>query len=137
MTRVTGYVVEGFKRFAVAVALLGVIAMWLYSHVYPERLGSCREVPVNLGAKATVRDCQAYGTSDFIVPLAIVFFVMLLLSSADIELTIPGLGTIKRTREGKEAAAVLKQGTDTLDQRGEKFLDALPNADASGAERPR
>ena len=130
-------IVEWSKRFAVAAGLLGVIALWLYSHLYPERLGTCREVPVNLGAEATVRDCQAYGASEFLVPLGIVLLAMLLLSSADFEFTIPGLGTVKRTREGKEAAEVLRQETDTLDSRGEKFLDALPNADDVASEPRR
>jgi hypothetical protein len=81
------------------------------------------------GTKPSVRECAAYGTTDFIVPLALVVLAALLLDTADIEFTIPGLGTVKRKREGEEAAQVLKQETDTLERRGEKFLETLPPPD--------
>ncbi len=68
--------------------------------------------------------------SHLFVPLALVVFAVLLLSTADIEFTIPGFGTVKRKREGQEAAKVLKQETETLDQRGEAYLETLLPAEA-------
>ena len=117
------------KRYLVVWAFLAIAGLWLYSHLFPESLGSCRQVPMNIGKEASIRECQAYGTTDFIVPLALVVLAALLLDTADIEFTIPGLGTVKRKREGEEAAQVLKQETDTLDQRGEKFLETLQPPD--------
>jgi len=125
MTGVISWVVDWLKRYAVVVAFLSIGGLWLYTHLFPKSFGSCHEVPLNLGGKATIRDCQAYGTSDFLTPLSLVVLAALLLSSADIEFTLPGFGTFKRKREGKEAAEVLKQETSTIDQRGEAFLDAL------------
>jgi hypothetical protein len=121
-----GWVGNWLKRYLVVWAFLGIAGLWLYSHLFPRSFGSCREVPLNVGTKASVRDCQAYGSTDFLVPLALVVLAVLLLSSADIEFTIPGFGTVKRKREGEQAAEVLKQETHSLDQRGEKFLDTLP-----------
>jgi hypothetical protein len=114
---------------------VGVGGLWLYSHIWPDSFGTCHEVAMNLGEKASIRECQAYATTDFVVPLGIAVLGLLLLGAADIKLTIPGFGTIERTREGKQAAGVLKQENSTMDERGEKFLEGLPTTEAGpGAE---
>jgi hypothetical protein len=110
---------------------LGILAMWLYSHLWPDSFGSCREVPLNLGLKASIRECQAYATTEFVVPIAVAALGLLLLGTGDIKLTIPGLGTIERTREGKQAADVLKQETETVDERGAKFLEGLSSIESA------
>lgn len=136
MAGVIGRLASWLGKYALLAAFLGIAALWTYSHLFPESLGSCHEVPVTIGAKATVRDCQAIPTTDFVVPVALVVFAALLLSTAEIELTIPGFGTVKRKREGEAAAEVLKQQTVTLDRRGEQFLEALPPAETPPQERP-
>lgn len=111
-------------------ALPAVAGLWLFSHFSPEKFGSCRQVPLNLGEQAYIEECQAYPTTDFIVPLAVAIVGVLLVSSADIEFTIPGFGTIKRARakEAAKSAEGLKETTETLDERGKKFLKDLPTA---------
>lgn len=115
--------------------LFATVGLWLFSHFYPESFGTCHEVPLNIGTNASIRECQAYGPTEFVVPLAVALISLLVVSSADLEFTIPGLGTIKRTREGKEAAQVLKE-EDTFDERAEEFLQQLPpNPPAAGSSQ--
>jgi hypothetical protein len=61
---VIGRLASWLGKYALLAAFLGIAALWTYSHLFPESLGSCHEVPVTIGAKATVRDCQAIPTTD-------------------------------------------------------------------------
>jgi hypothetical protein len=117
-------------RLTLVASFVGIGVMWLVTHIWPSHFGTCRYVPLSLGKEASVRECQAYATTDFVLPLGMAVLLLLLLGTADIKLTIPGFGTIERTREGKEAAEVLKTETQTVDERAEKFLEGLPPSDA-------
>jgi hypothetical protein len=123
-------------KSALVVALLVIGGLWLYSHLYPYSLGSCHEIPVNLGSQPTIRDCQAYSATDFVVPLAVIAILGLLSGEGDIKITLPMIGTFERTRAGKKAAKVLKAETGTLDRRGEEFLQRVSHWQGFPLEPP-
>ena len=116
-------------RLVVTLSLLLVVGLWLYSHHSPQSFGECHEVPLNIGQEATGRDCQAYGTPEFVVPLLVVALGAFLLGVGEMELSIPGFGTFKRRRQARQAADVLKQEQPLIEQRTEKFLETLPPSD--------
>lgn len=114
------------KRFVFVVAVIAIGAAWLYSHVSPERFGSCHEVALNIGHRPSIRECHPYGTSDFAVPLALVVIIAFGLGGdSDIAFTIPGLGTFERTRRAKRAARVLEQEGEDLERRGREFVESV------------
>lgn len=116
-------------RLVVTLSLLLIGGLWLYSHHSPQSFGVCHQVPLNIGQEATVRDCQAYGTTDFVVPLVVVALGAFLLGTGEAELSIPGFGTFKRKRQARQAADVLKQEQPSIEQRTEKFLETLSTSD--------
>jgi hypothetical protein len=114
------------KGFALATALLTVGALWLFSHWHPEQFGACHAIVTQFGPHPTIRECDAYNTADFAVPLGLIAIVVLAMSGdGDFKFTIPGFGTFERTRAGKKAAKVLQEDAPELDRRGEEFLETL------------
>jgi hypothetical protein len=102
-------------------ALLFIGGLWLFSHLQPQRFGECHTVPLNLGSHPARRDCEAFGASDFVVPVALIVLIGLLAGDGDFRMTIPGLGTIERTRAGRKAARELQEERPELDRRLAEF----------------
>ncbi len=121
------------KRLALGVlafALLAIGGLWLYSHVSPDSFGSCRQVALSIGTKPTIKECQAYGTSDFLLPLAIVTVLLIVFSGEGvITLTIPFLGELKKTPTPKEQKAVkiVEEQVDLhlLDRQAKPYLGSV------------
>lgn len=114
----------------------GIGTAWTYSHIDPDSFGVCREVPLTIGANPTVRDCQAYGVTDFAVPLIVMGVLVVVVVDEDFKLAVPGF-SVEKTRSGKEAAGVLLAQEPTRDARAEEYLaatasDVLKESDLTG-----
>jgi len=117
-------------RHFVWVVFAAIVSLWAYTHLYPDSLGTCHHVPLSVGQKASVRDCDPWGTSDFVVPLAAALFLFFDFE----ELELFGLGKMKR--KVKEATEVLKAPEAPLDERGTAFLETLPLGSSGATESP-
>jgi hypothetical protein len=115
------------RSWLFGIAFAALLGLWLFSHVAPTRFGECREVAVTIGSSPTVRDCQPYGSSDFGIVLAILaaLFFFSTGDAGDVEISIPGFGTWKKTGKAREAASLLKEESPTLDKRTIDFLEGL------------
>jgi len=112
-------------RFAVFVAFVVVVSLWGVTHLWPEDFGTCREVALNIGEDASVRECRAYGVEEFVVPLAVLGFLVIL-GGGFRDFEFEGLGIrFKGTREVQKAAQTLREEGETIDQRGEQFLETI------------
>jgi hypothetical protein len=112
--------------------LLVLAGLWTISHAAPEIFGSCHQVALHLGHVPTVRECQAYGPSEFLIPLAVLALIAMVVSGHDeFSSEIPGVGKFRRTCAAKDAAKQLH--TDSVDRRAEDFLTT---ALARGAAPP-
>lgn len=117
-------------RWLVLAGLFACLVMWVVTHVTPAHFGECTEIPVRFGKTPTIRECEPFGTTDFAIPVGILIVFLLLGSGegdGDLEVSIPWLGTFKRTQRGREAVNLLKEEEDDLDRRGEEFLETLPS----------
>jgi len=123
------------KAVALVIALLAVAGLWLFSHLHPGQFGTCHIVPLQFGRHPAARECDAFGTTDFIIPVVLIVVVAFLGSDGDIRLTVPGFGTFERTRAGKRAAKELKEEAPELDRRLQEFSQALNPPGSSGSER--
>jgi hypothetical protein len=123
------------KALAFAIALLSVAALWLFSHLHPDQFGTCHIVALQFGRHPAAQECEAFGTTDFVVPIVLVVVAALFASDGDFTFTFPGFGTFERTRAGKKAAKELQEEAPELDRRREEFLGALNPLGPSESDR--
>jgi hypothetical protein len=102
--------------FVLALAFLAVGAGWVYSHLAPEQFGVCHEVALHVGNRPTARECQAYASTDFAVPLVLIALGVLLVSRDDIKFS-SFFGSFERTREKEAAKTLLETDLKDLERR--------------------
>ena len=136
--RIARWLGRWMRRWGVTLPFLLIFALWIVTHAWPAIFGSCHEVPLNIGSKGSVRECEAYPTADFLVLLAIVHIPILVLGGGDLKFEIPGIAKVERTlaREGKEAGQVAREEVPTVDERVEKYLERLPSPEELAPEGP-
>lgn len=110
----------------IAVATVGA---WVYTLVDPTRFGVCHIVPLYLGNKPTVRDCQPFEVAVFAVPVGVIALLVpfMLYLTGDAEVSIPFFGRTLLLRRLTRQAQDVGQAVDVaaLDARGDQWLEML------------
>lgn len=119
-------VLKGIAVAVLALLLLGIVGGWLYSHLDAENFGECKRVALSIGTNPTIRECQPFGASDFLVPFVAVALLLVVVSGeGNLTIDIPWLGRL--TKEAKEAVKLAENPADQrlLDEKGETFVQTV------------
>ncbi|HSZ14914.1 MAG TPA: hypothetical protein VK790_12845 [Solirubrobacteraceae bacterium] len=113
--------IKGCAVFGLSLALVALLVAFGYSHVDPERLGTCQKVALYFGKHAFAEDCEPYASGDFAAASALLGFLLILVSGLSGSIKTP-LGTLRWEREAEKVRDELNVSPDQLERRAEQAI---------------